>query len=155
MDTDWMVLTGGQPKEPDSMDDLPSTLPPADFWRSLFAHVANIDVSRSTKLEEAEIPREERTTKGQCGTSTVGYRWTERVPLESSMFPTEVTDETYGLQGIEARWNYRLAQVGQAGRAGFRHGELRVRFSSPKDRDAFSATWQQVFGRAPSFTAQR
>ena len=151
MATDWMILTGGQPAEPDSLDELAKARRPKDFWRSLFDEVAKVDVSASTTVEQSEIPREERVARGYCGTSDVGYRWNEREPLESSMFPTEVTDETYGLPGIDAIWNYRLAQVGQAGRAAFRHGELRVRFKTGKERDAFSAAWQRVFGRSPSF----
>ena len=89
---DWMILTGGQPAEPDSLDELANARRPKDFWRALFDEVAKVDVSASTTVE-------------------------------------------------------------QAGRAGFRHGELRVRFKTGKERDTFSAAWQRVFGRSPSFGA--
>jgi hypothetical protein len=148
---EWLTLTGGLPKEPSSHDELGNTPGPEAFWSALFSRFVKLNEMTNTKREEKEIPRDERIVSGTCGTPSIGYRWTEHTSLDTSMIPVAVTDETYGLQGIDVKWDYRLAQMGQAGRAAFRHGTLRARFADSRAREVFTDAWRNVFGCDPVF----
>jgi hypothetical protein len=100
-----MVLTDGRPTAPRTLDEIGDVAGPEDFWRALFHEVANVDVRPSTTVQDREIGGNVRIFSGNSGAADVGYRWTVKTPLESSMFSAVAIEETYGLPGIEASWS--------------------------------------------------
>jgi hypothetical protein len=147
--TDWTV-SGDFVRAPG-----PGDTTSARFYEALFRRVAGVDVSHRHTTEELEVPRDERRVKGYCGNERVGYRWSEVTPLESSMFPSIVEEETYGLPGIDLRWRYRLAQDGQAGRSKFQHDHLDAGFANDEARAVFATVWTEVFGTEPKLEPRK
>jgi hypothetical protein len=88
---------------------------------------------------------------GTRGTPEIGFRFAWMLWHESTSIDTVVEEETYGVPGVELRWRFRFGYVGQAGRAGYRHGTLQVQFSSADARDTFEALWRKHFGVEPRF----
>ena len=86
--------------------------------------------------------------RGLSGTSQIGYKWTERFPLETSDASVQVETDTHGLPGIEIVWTFRLRYAGQLGHCAFRHGRLEVRFATEDAKARFEESWAAVFGVA-------
>jgi hypothetical protein len=155
--TEGRVLTvaEGLPDEPDAFDvDAVCTVPgPGTLFDRLFASLANpVDrfnpvVESSTRDDEWEI------TKGYCGGKDVGLRFSEVRCTETSSVDLRCLWETYGLPGVQVRWEFFLEKAGQLGFAAFHHQTLEVSFRDATAQALFVEIWEQVFNRTPVFRA--
>jgi hypothetical protein len=151
-----MTVNEGLPQEPNASDyDEVCSLPgPRSFFRKLFLALSNVNIEKPCTVTETKtIPREEEVTKGFCGRKDIGLRFTEWRCLETSMVDMRCTWETYGLSGIDARWEFYLEKAGQLGYAAFRHKSLLVGFQEEHDRARFEEIWREVFGKSPVLEA--
>lgn len=146
-----LVLSGGLPEEP--AKDAWSAPGPGSFFRRLFEALAGAGIEQREITEEKRGDGREREAKGFAGTREIGLRFVEQYP-ESTMFDLRCQWETYGLPGVEARWEFSLGYAGQLGYCEFSHGKLVVRFADDRARERFEAVWREVFGRAPEFSRE-
>lgn len=151
-DAGWLSVESGLPDEPDSSDweAICSTPGPSTFLERLFQSAAGVGLSKGdARTESVDTVDEKEVSKGRCGGEKSGYLFTETRSRESSMFDMRLSWETYGLPGMEIRWEFSLEKAGQLGYCAFRNGTLQVRFDGGKARERFEAVWREVFGRAP------
>lgn len=152
-----LTVAEGLPDEPDPSDvDALCAVPgPGSFFERLFGTLAGVSVHKSTAVIESSTKDDDwAISKGYCGKKDVGLRFQELRCLETSDVAMRCTWETYGLPGIQVRWEFFLEKAGQLGFAAFRHKTLHVDFQDERDRAAFADIWQQVFNRAPVFYAE-
>lgn len=152
-----LTVEHGLPDEPDSSDaDAACSVPgPASFFEGLFGALAGVSVHKSTAVVESSTKDDDwETTKGYCGRKDVGLRFEELRCLETSDVAMRCAWETYGLPGIQVRWEFFLEKVGQLGFAAFRNKNLQVDIQDERGRAAFVVTWQRVFDRAPVFSVE-
>ena len=135
----WQTITEDSLREP-------SAERTRAFLAELIRRACGIEATRSYETGKTEEPREERIVRGYVGTEAVGYRWTDRECLVSSMFPIEGEEETYGIPGCHVRWAFSLAQDDQLGHRLYRHKDLQVRFETEQARALFVSVWRDVFG---------
>jgi len=148
---EWMVLTGGFPREPEhgNWDEIASVPGPPRFFEALFREVA-ADFTWSGSVELDRVRDDELETRTfLCGTVGLGCRVTEQVVLVSSDFPISVAVVTHGLEGLKIHWDFAIPYQGQLGHCGFRHRWLSVTYADPKALARFEAAWRTVFGHAP------
>lgn len=155
--TEGRVLTvaEGLPDEPDASDaDAICTVPgPGTFFDKLFASLTD-GVDTSTPVIESSTREDEwEMTKGYCGRRDVGLRFSEVRCTETSSVNLRCLWETYGLPGVQVRWEFSLEKAGQLGFAAFRHQTLEVSFRDDTAQALFVEIWKRVFDRTPVFRA--
>lgn len=149
-----LTVAEGLPDEPNSSDaDAVCSVPgPGSFFAKLFASQAGTSVHKSTAVIESLTHDDDwEISKGFCGRKDVGLRFEELRCLETSDVDLRCAWETYGLQGVQVRWEFFLDKAGQLGFAAFRHKTLQVSFRDNKAQAAFVEIWQDVFNRTPVF----
>jgi hypothetical protein len=142
------------PDEPDTFDmnALCSVAGPGSFFDGLFASVIDAAVDRSSPVIES-VTRDVdwEITKGFCGGADVGLRFQEFRHRETSSVDMRLAWETYGLPGVQVRWEFYLEKAGQLGFAAFRHKTLQVNFRDDAAQARFVEIWERVFNRKPVF----
>jgi hypothetical protein len=156
MTDEFLTVAEGLPDEPDISDvGAACTVPgPASFFDRLFASLGHAGVNRSSPVIESSTRDDEwEINKGFCGRKDVGIRFAEVRYRETSAVGLRCFRETYGLPGIQVRWEFFLEKAGQLGFATFRHNSLQVSFRDSTAQALFVETWEQVFDRRPVFRA--
>lgn len=151
-----LTVAEGLPDEPDASDwDAVCSIPgPGSFFAKLFASLADASVHKSTAVIESSTQDDDwEISKGFCGQKDVGLRFQELRCLETSDVDMRCVWETYGLPGVQVRWEFFLEKAGQLGFAAFRHKTLQVNFRDDTAQAAFVEIWQEVFNRTPVFRA--
>lgn len=153
---EYLTVVEGLPNEPDADDEntvcgLPG---PGSFFDMLFASLANSSVDRSAPIIE-NLTHDDywEITKGFCGQEDIGLRFEELRSRETSAIDMRCVWETYGLPGLQVRWEFFLRKAGQFGFAAFRHKTLRVNFRDHAAQALFVEIWQKVFSTTPVFQA--
>ena len=151
-----LTVAEGLPDEPDASDaDAICTVPgPRTFFDRLFASLAEPGVDRSNLVIESSTRDDEwEITKGYRGRRDVGLRFSEVRCTETSSVNMRCFWETYGLPGVQVRWEFFLEKAGQLGFAAFHHQTLEVNFRDDTAQALFVEIWEQVFNRTPVFRA--
>jgi hypothetical protein len=149
-----LTVAAGLPDEPDTsdMDALCGVPGPGSFFDRLFASLADASVDRSNPVIESLTQDDDwEITKGFCGRKDVGLRFEELRHRETSYMNMKLVWETYGLPGVQVRWEFYLKKAGQLGFAAFRHKTLQVSFRDDTAQALFVEIWEQVFNRTPVF----
>lgn len=147
----WFEVVAGLPDEPDDLDEVAKFPGPTRFLNALFEALLGRTLGPAVVEREDEVPREVRTAEGRCGDERAGLRFAERTCLETSSIPMHCVWESYGLPGVELRWEFALDKVNVAGFCGFRNRTLRVRFPDEPARRVFEQVWEKVFARRAVF----
>jgi hypothetical protein len=156
MKNQWLTVIAGLPDEPDTsdVDALCGGRGPGSFFDRLFASLADARVDRSNPVIESSTQDDDwEHTKGFCGRKDIGLRFEELRHRETSSVNMRLAWETYGLPGVQVRWEFDLEKAGQLGFAAFRHKTLQVSFRDDTAQALFVEIWEQVFNRTPVFRA--
>ena len=151
---EYLTVVEGLPDEPDAYDeDAICVKPgPGSFFDMLFASLANTSIDRSSPIIESTTHDDDwEASKGFCGQENIGLRFEELRSRETSAIDMRCVWETYGLPGVQVRWEFFLSKAGQLGFAAFRHQNLRVNFRDHAAQARFVEIWQKVFSTTPVF----